>query len=161
MVGGEEPLPECGGVSLGEGAASKSFAAVLRDVKHRYKVDLMIILEPRVSGNAAVKIIKSWGFKHSERVEAVGFSGGIWLLWNSDALGVDVLVKEEQFIHCKLKLGPKEMLFSAVYASPCEWRRNQTWDLLHDMARDINEPWLVAGDFNEIKTPLEQQGGDE
>ncbi|KAI9091051.1 hypothetical protein K1719_028321 [Acacia pycnantha] len=77
------------------GAASKTFATVLRDLKHRYKVDLMVILEPRVSGNAAVKIIKSWGFKFSERVEAVGYSGGIWLLWNSEALSVDVLIDME------------------------------------------------------------------
>ncbi|KAI9117244.1 hypothetical protein K1719_011410 [Acacia pycnantha] len=59
------------------GASSKSFAAVLRDLKFRYKVDMVVILEPRVSGNSATKIIKSWGFKYSVRVEAVGFSGGI------------------------------------------------------------------------------------
>ncbi|KAI9124099.1 hypothetical protein K1719_005399 [Acacia pycnantha] len=97
-----------------------SFATVRRDLKYRYKVDVVVILEPRVSGNPATKIIKSWGFKYSVRVEAVGFSGGIWLLWNSDDLGVDVLTKEEQFIHCRLKLGCKEMLFTTVYASPCE-----------------------------------------
>ncbi|KAI9094279.1 hypothetical protein K1719_026861 [Acacia pycnantha] len=138
MVGDEECLPECGRV------ASKSFVAVLRDLKFRYKVDMVVILEPRVSGNSATKIIKSWGFKYSVRVEAVGFSGGIWMLWNFEDIGVDVLVKEEQFIHCRLNLGPKKMLFSAVYASLCEQRRQQTWDWLHSLAEEINEPWLVA-----------------
>ncbi|KAI9109895.1 hypothetical protein K1719_018936 [Acacia pycnantha] len=101
-------------VKLGsdKGVASKSFVAVLRDSKHRYKVDMVVILEP-----------------------------------------------QEQFIHCRLKLGPKEMLFTAVYASPCEQWHHQTWIWLHSLAGEINEPWLVAGDFNEIKTPLEQKGG--
>ncbi|KAI9118723.1 hypothetical protein K1719_010168 [Acacia pycnantha] len=27
------------------------------------------------------------------------------------------------------------------------------------MAGNISDPWLIAGDFNEIKTPLEQKGG--
>ncbi|KAI9111645.1 hypothetical protein K1719_017335 [Acacia pycnantha] len=51
------------------------------------------------------------------------------------------------------------MLFTAVYANPSEQRRHRTWETLHNMACEIAEPWLLAGDFNEIKTPAEQQGG--
>ncbi|KAI9080045.1 hypothetical protein K1719_037978 [Acacia pycnantha] len=142
-----------------DGAASKSFAVVLRELKKRYKVDVVVILEPRISGIQATKVIKSRGFKYSVRVEAVGFAGGIWMVWNSEELSVEVLVQEEQFLHCRLKLGWKEMLFTAVYANPCEQQRQQTWNSLHSLAREIFEPWLVAGDFNEIKTPLEQKGG--
>ncbi|KAI9113898.1 hypothetical protein K1719_015149 [Acacia pycnantha] len=50
-------------------------------------------------------------------------------------------------------------LFTAVYASPCEKRRQQVWSGLCSLAKEINEPWLVAGDFNEIKSPMEQMGG--
>ncbi|KAI9126920.1 hypothetical protein K1719_002516 [Acacia pycnantha] len=56
---------ECGGPSL---------AAM------RYKLDVVVILEPRISGALANKVIKNWGFKHSIRKEAEGFSGGIWIL---------------------------------------------------------------------------------
>ncbi|KAI9081003.1 hypothetical protein K1719_036983 [Acacia pycnantha] len=51
------------------------------------------------------------------------------------------------------------MLFTAVYASPMESKRCRLWDLLYKLACDIADPWLLAGDFNEIKTPTEQQGG--
>ncbi|KAI9071977.1 hypothetical protein K1719_046060 [Acacia pycnantha] len=61
------------------GAASKGFVVVLRDMKCRYRLDLFVILEPRISGNLASKVIKSWGFKHSVKMETVGFSGGLWL----------------------------------------------------------------------------------
>ncbi|KAI9081491.1 hypothetical protein K1719_036512 [Acacia pycnantha] len=31
--------------------------------------------------------------------------------------------------------------------------------MLYVLAKEIHEPWLVAGDFNEIKSPMEQRGG--
>ncbi|KAI9111378.1 hypothetical protein K1719_017068 [Acacia pycnantha] len=141
------------------GAASKGVAAVVRDMKRRYRVDVVAILEPRISGNQATKVIRSWGFGHSYRVEADGFSGGIWLLWESDCLRVDIILKDEQFIHCRLGLDRKELLFTAIYASPNEHRRCSIWEKLGSLAKEIEEPWLLGGDFNEIKTPLEQKGG--
>ncbi|KAI9086148.1 hypothetical protein K1719_031869 [Acacia pycnantha] len=141
------------------GVASKGIAAVIRDMKRRYRLDMMIILEPRISGRLASKVIKNWGFKHSVRLEAVGFSGGIWLLWELDEIQVDVRVMDEQFIHCKLKFRGEEMLLTAVYAQPNEQRRNRIWEGLRKIACEVDEPWLLIGDFNEIRTPLEQRGG--
>ncbi|KAI9100189.1 hypothetical protein K1719_024407 [Acacia pycnantha] len=134
-VGDEDPIgsldtrmeEEC--VALANtGAASKGVASVIRDMRFRYKLSLMIILEPRISGVQASKVIKQWGFKHSIRKEAAGFSGGIWLLWEMDEIKVEVLRLEEQFIHCNLKLGENEFLFSAIYASPNENRRRSLWE---------------------------------
>ncbi|KAI9073386.1 hypothetical protein K1719_044665 [Acacia pycnantha] len=141
------------------GAASKGFAAVVKDMRVRHKLDLVVILEPRVSGNQASRIIKNWGFKHSFRVEAEGFAGGLWLLWARDDLLMNVLVHNEQFIHCRIGLDGVEMLFSAVYASPCEQKRHSLWNTFQELESNVSEPWLIAGDFNEIKTPLEQKGG--
>ncbi|KAI9115404.1 hypothetical protein K1719_013723 [Acacia pycnantha] len=142
------------------GAASKGVAAVIRDFKFKYKVDMLVILEPRISSNHATKVIKSWGFKKSVRMEAEGFSGRIWLLWNFEELGVDVLLKNDQFIHVRVQLGGgEEMLFAAIYTSPSEQKKRQLWDSLYNLASGIREPWLLVVDFNEIKTPLEQKGG--
>ncbi|KAI9084290.1 hypothetical protein K1719_033797 [Acacia pycnantha] len=164
MDGIEDPMDSMG-MNMAEilvwnsrGAASKGFAAVLKELRCRYKVDLVVIVEPRVSGNPATRIIKNWGFKHSIRVEAEGFSGGIWLLWSLEELRVEVLVRNDQFIHCRLSLEGRETLFTAVYASPSEQRRLVTWDLLQELASEVVEPWLLTGDFNEIKSPLEQKG---
>ncbi|KAI9070607.1 hypothetical protein K1719_047434 [Acacia pycnantha] len=122
------------------GAASKGVAAVIRDFKFIYKVDMLVILEPRISGNHASKVIKSWVFKKSERVEAEGFSGGIWLLWDFDEMVVDVKIRDEQFLHCEVKLGGEAMLFTAIYASPNEQKRFRLWDNLHQLASGIFEP---------------------
>ncbi|KAI9112316.1 hypothetical protein K1719_016839 [Acacia pycnantha] len=128
-------------------------------MKHRYKLDVVVILEPRVSGNVASRVIKSWGFKYAVRKEAEGFSGLIWILWNLEDLGVDVIEMEEQFIHCRISVNNKNMLFSTVYASPNEQKRYKHWEKLFNISLVVSEPWFLAGDFNEIKTPLEQKGG--
>ncbi|KAI9102299.1 hypothetical protein K1719_023501 [Acacia pycnantha] len=143
-----------------EGAASKGFAAVLKDTRARYKVDVVAILEPRISGSQAAKTIKNWGFQFSVRVEAEGFAGGIWLLWNNAELCVEVLVKEDQFIHCRLNLEGKGMLFTTVYANPSEQRRQRLWGLLYSLVGDTTEPWILAGDFNEIKSPWSKKEGE-
>ncbi|KAL4364157.1 hypothetical protein GQ457_04G008120 [Hibiscus cannabinus] len=43
--------------------------------------DIVAIFEPRISGRAADGFIRKSGFEFSFRVEARGFSGGIWVLW--------------------------------------------------------------------------------
>ncbi|KAI9122178.1 hypothetical protein K1719_006867 [Acacia pycnantha] len=141
------------------GAASRGVASVIRDSRQRYKLDMVVLLEPRISGNNASKVIKRWGFKHSIRKEAEGFSGGIWLLWDVDELTVDVITMHEQFIHCRVSLGEEVMLLTAIYASPTEQRRHILWELLYELACVTADPWVLIGDFNEIKTPLEQKGG--
>ncbi|KAI9114964.1 hypothetical protein K1719_013977 [Acacia pycnantha] len=141
--------------------ASRGIAAAIRNLKKQYNLDVIVILEPRISGNQAKKCIKSWGFNHSCRMEAEGFSGGIWIVWERADLIVDTLVKDQHFIHCKLILGSESMTFSAVYASPTENRRSRTWEDLYKISCDTSDPWLIAGDFNEIKSPLEQKGAVE
>ncbi|KAI9114616.1 hypothetical protein K1719_014314 [Acacia pycnantha] len=44
-------------------------------------------------------------------------------------------------------------------ASPMESKRLRLWELLSNLATDIHTPWILGGDFNEIKTPREQKGG--
>ena len=46
-----------------------------------YKPLLVVLLEPHISGYKADNFIKRSGFDKSYRVEAEGFSGGIWVLW--------------------------------------------------------------------------------
>ncbi|KAI9115086.1 hypothetical protein K1719_014099 [Acacia pycnantha] len=128
-------------------------------MRNRHKLDVVVILEPRVSGRQANKVVKNWGFKHSVRKEAEGFSGGIWILWELDELVVDIKLMDDQFIHCCVSLGGQHIFFTAVYASPNEAKRQRLWDMLLNIANETRGPWLLGGDFNEIKTPLEQTGG--
>lgn len=73
-----------------QGAASNEFLRVLRNFVQHYKLDMVALLEPRISGEWADKVCTQIGFANWIRVEVVGFSGVIWLLWR-DKVQVTVL----------------------------------------------------------------------
>jgi len=68
------------------GAASKSFIRNTKNLIATYKPCVLIIAEPRISGDNANRKIRSLGFQHFVKTDACGFSGGIWILWN-DSIG--------------------------------------------------------------------------
>ncbi|KAK5773021.1 hypothetical protein PVK06_049324 [Gossypium arboreum] len=44
-----------------------------------HRPNIISLLETRVSGSKADKVIAKLGFQFSHRVEAVGYAGGIWI----------------------------------------------------------------------------------
>lgn len=62
------------------GAASKEFAVELKEILRNFRLKIIILMEPRISGEAADKICGGLGKKKWLRSEARGFSGGIWVL---------------------------------------------------------------------------------
>lgn len=80
-----------------------------------------------------------------------GSKGGLCLAWKRDTEvslrsfsrnHIDVLVKEEQV--------KEEWRFTRFYDSPYVHNKSDSWDLVMNLGKDKNYPWLVSGDFNEI-----------
>ncbi|KAK8637262.1 hypothetical protein V6N13_064686 [Hibiscus sabdariffa] len=96
---------------------------------------LMKGIEPRISGDCADSIISSLGFLSSHRIEAAGFSGGLWLCW-CDIVCVKVLQHHFQFMHCHVTCLDSEAssLVTLVYASPTMLRRKALWPHLRNLA---------------------------
>ncbi|MBA0780468.1 hypothetical protein Gotri_004562 [Gossypium trilobum] len=69
------------GLSMGgdTGCASVKFPRIFREQNLEYKPDIVSLLKPKVSRAKADVIIANLGFQFSHRVEATGYSGGIWL----------------------------------------------------------------------------------
>ncbi|XP_039014644.1 uncharacterized protein LOC120144710 [Hibiscus syriacus] len=121
---------------------------------------IVALLETQISGNAAKKVIRKFGFQNSFRVEALGFSGGIWLLWK-DGLNVEVLTNSTQFIHsrCWSDVVNRWLYFTVVYASPQVEKRKLVWKHLMNLDPCDNEAWALGGDFNSILRLEEREGG--
>ncbi|KAL8158938.1 LOW QUALITY PROTEIN: hypothetical protein V2J09_000475 [Rumex salicifolius] len=92
-------------------------------------------METQVSGTAANQVCNGFKFKQHVRVEAVGFSGGIWLLWNKENVNLQVLTVHDHFIHTRICLDVEQEV------------------------ENIMEPLFIGGDFNCIVTLDEHQGG--
>ncbi|MBA0568324.1 hypothetical protein Golob_005827 [Gossypium lobatum] len=61
------------------GCASDKFLRAFREYNNQYKHDIISLLEPRINGVKTNTIIAKLGWDKSHRVEAVEFSGGIWI----------------------------------------------------------------------------------
>lgn len=62
------------------GAAERNFPSLVKDTMRIYNLDFIDILEPRVSGQRADEIIRRTGLVEGARIDARGFSGGVWCL---------------------------------------------------------------------------------
>ena len=141
-----------------QGASQPKFLAVLKAMIHDHKPDILTIVEPRISGSKADKIIRKLNFPFSHRVEASGFSGGIWLLWTHH-VQVSILKNHWQFIHARIHVirEGRDFFLTSVYASPSRSIRSVLWSELFQLAQGISKPWAVMGDFNVVLTTSERR----
>ncbi|KAK8625827.1 hypothetical protein V6N13_056984 [Hibiscus sabdariffa] len=113
------------------GCAHPKFFSTARQYLLDVKLDLVIFVEPRVIGRKADVIIASLGFSYSHRVEATGFSGGIWILW-FNSVKVDVELNHFQFFHCRITTvhDNSSALATIIYGSPNATKCKDLWSNL-------------------------------
>ncbi|XP_061370937.1 uncharacterized protein LOC133313564 [Gastrolobium bilobum] len=122
---------------------------------------ILALLETRISGNKAERVVRSLGFNSFFIREAVGFSGGIWILWNKSMAKVSIIEEDHQFVHSKiqwLSSGVEEM-FTFVYGSPRRAERKNLWDSLKRIAASGGGKWAAMGDFNAYLEEGEKMDG--
>ena len=142
-----------------QGAASRKFRNVVKSLIDIHKPDMLVLLEPRISGIKAERLIHFLKFSHFHMVEALGFSGGIWCLWN-DNWYVQVMFNHKQFVHLNVWDDSRyNFWFTVVYGSPQAKTRMRLWSDLTDIAATTTGPWIVAGNFNAVLGKNEKCGG--
>lgn len=143
-----------------QGASDKRFPPVFKSLVTNHNPDIFVLVEPRVSGATADKVIKKLRFPNSHRVEASGYSGGIWVLW-SDKVHAEILLNHFQFVHMRIHHHARNVsfFFTAVYGSPQARYRKFLWDDLSFVSPPPGSAWLLAGDFNAITSAADRCGG--
>ena len=144
------------------GAMKPEFRKTVMDLVDWDAPILMVITETRLFGVRATEIIEGLPFDGCAVADTIGFAGGIWMLWRSDRVQVNVLAATEQEIHAlvQVRSQPLNWLISAIYASPRFAERCVLWDNLKMLASLHNLPWAIMGDFNEVIAEEEKSGGN-
>ena len=142
-----------------QGAGAPEFRRVFMYYMKKFKPSVVALYEPRISGWKADDFIQHSGFHRSHRVEAIGYSGGIWILWR-EQVEVDVIENHRQYIHTRITFPDRQSsLVSFIYASPVSANRKFLWKELNRIALSMGDRWLVRGDFNPISNTSEKMGG--
>ncbi|KAG7579838.1 Ribonuclease H domain [Arabidopsis thaliana x Arabidopsis arenosa] len=126
----------------------------------KFNTDILAIFETHAAGDRAMRICRGLGFENSCRVDAVGQSGGLWLLWRSEVGDVEIVELDEQFIYAKVKKEGDVFHLITVYAAPSATRRSGLWGKLRTIIQGIDGPMMIGGDFNTIVRLDERMGGN-
>ncbi|XP_071922921.1 uncharacterized protein [Coffea arabica] len=86
------------------GAGSSAFRSHLMQQLDIHKPSIVIITETKVSGDVATNMCKSLPYTRFSIMDAIGFKGGIWILWDDHEVHLDILQKTEQEIHALVKV---------------------------------------------------------
>ncbi|GLT58776.1 hypothetical protein SLA2020_316440 [Shorea laevis] len=148
------------------GAANDDFKRNAKEIIREHNPGIFIIMETKLAGERATEVARSLGLPKWELVDADGYAGGIWLLWDDSRFSVDILTKGSQVIHALVKVishpcfSDFNWFLSAIYARPQYDIRCLLWDNLRKFSQTINGPWLAMGDFNDIIVQTEKFGGN-
>ncbi|KAF7813509.1 ribonuclease H [Senna tora] len=141
------------------GAGNNHCMNALKLYMRNNRPSLVALLETRCNKNRAQTIFSRLGFSKWHVQESNGFAGGIWVAWSPDLGEVEVLESDFQFVHLRIKSSEGYWVCSVVYASPHEERRSLLWDKLFHFSNNLQEDWVVAGDFNDILSESDKKGG--
>ncbi|KAL2902361.1 hypothetical protein RDABS01_027443 [Bienertia sinuspersici] len=145
-----------------QGAGSKAFLAALKEIIRVHKPTVIALVETHMDDTCAEQIARQIAFSGHIRVDAEGFSGGIWIYWRSEVVDVHDVVRSRQHITMQIQRnGEDPWFFSAIYASPNPIKRKDLWDHLKSFAASNNIPWVLGGDFNETRYNWERSSSCE
>lgn len=64
---------------------------------------MLVVVEPRIAGVKARRIVKTLGFDNFFIEDPIGYAGGVWLCWDSQLVSLDIVSSSSQFIHSIVK----------------------------------------------------------
>lgn len=92
-------------------------------------------------------------------MEAVGFTGGIWLFWKDD-FNAHVIFNHKQFIHVYVSNANGLVSWiTIVYRSPIPNIRKLLWHDLSEFTSTVKGLWLLGGEFHVILYPFKKKKG--
>lgn len=105
------------------------------------------------------KIRNRCGFSNGLCLSSDGNSGGVGLWWND--LDVSVLSFSSHHIHAVVVDENQNPIWHdvGVYGWPETGNKHLTWQLLRQVRQPCLAPLLLFGDFNEIVSMEEKEGG--
>ncbi|KAG5539097.1 hypothetical protein RHGRI_019600 [Rhododendron griersonianum] len=119
-------------------------------------------METKNNRNTLDRIRQQLQFPNCCYVDPVGLAGGLALWWK-DEVNIEVRFKNKNIIRCIVSWPnvQERWLGAYIYAPPRRQERSQFWDSLKRLACENDYPWFCMGDFNEIGSIWEKQGGGE
>ncbi|XP_017233198.1 uncharacterized protein LOC108207248 [Daucus carota subsp. sativus] len=141
------------------GMAKSRAIRFLKEIINQLRPNIIFLSETLVLKNKIEEIRKAIHYGGCFVVDAVGQGGGLALIWKNEG-GVEIKGTCNHYIDCEVvceHIG--RWRYTGFYGCPERQRRQESWNLLKQLARESQIPWFVIGDFNDMMFDHEKQGG--
>lgn len=95
-------------------------------------------------------------------VSSKGRSGGLALLWKVD---MNVSIKFLNCWHIDVLIDSGGDIgvwrLTGFYGNPKTYKRKESWEMLIRLGQVCDKPWVCIGDFNEMLSINEKEGGSD
>lgn len=108
------------------GTANRGFPNLIKNIRRGRDTNLLILMETHMSGNKATRIIRKLKLDGNFVQDAIGHSGGIWVLWDPFISTVNIISHSNQFVHMQVNgKNQTPWYLTAIYGAPQFAKRQQ------------------------------------
>lgn len=134
----------------------------LKEMIRVYKPGILAVKETKVHSSQEICFLESLGFTDKLVVEAMGFVGGLWLLWDSVIVTIQNIFMNTQMITVFVKENVMPTwILTVVYPSPRATNQEELWEYLEQLGCVVDVPWVVVGDVNQVLNSSDKSGGNQ
>ena len=135
----------------------------VRNLINTYKLSLIGLIETKVNFGRRIYLAKNllpeWEvfYNYSSRS-----NGRIWAAWDPSALSVQLMFCSDQLMHLLVQSISTQQQFYVlfIYGLNSDLERRPWADICSISSATQSLPWILAGDFNVVRSVSEKAGGD-
>ncbi|KAJ8448033.1 hypothetical protein Cgig2_028909 [Carnegiea gigantea] len=131
-----------------QGVASRGFLHTLKELLRQYAPKILVLLETKISGTMADDLCRKINLDGQYRIDPMGFTGGIWVFWQSHDVSLQPQESHPQFATFT-RTNYSQLSMSALTSN---LETNFSKRLVRLQPRIIN-----LGDFNETRSMSERK----
>lgn len=142
-----------------QGLGNLKRVRVLCDLIKSHKPDVLFLSETISKADSIEQLRIKFGFSQCFAINCIGRSGGLGIFWRNNAAceingysqnHVDILFKHNNTVSWRL---------TCFYGFPERSRRQNSWNLICNLANLSDLPWCIVGDFNDLLYDSDKWGG--
>ena len=86
------------------GASRPDFLSQVKKLSRKFAPSILFLSKKKVNVSRSLDILPKLQFDSFDFVNPIGFSGGLWLCWNSSAISLNIVLKNNTMMHCVVYL---------------------------------------------------------